>query len=82
MDWYDTADRLYTMTFLDYAFNNNTALGAESTWESSKNWDGTEKTNGTHFFDKVTENNTMLVASIFDRDNEDYSGSKKTRYGH
>jgi hypothetical protein len=73
MGWYDTAGRLYTMTFLDYAFNNNTALGAGSTWKSSKNWDGTEKTNGTLFFDKVTENNTMLIASIFDRDNEDYS---------
>ncbi len=73
MGWWDTHPRLYTMTFLDYAFNNNTALGAESTWESSANWDGMDHTNGTHLFEYITENNTMLIASIFDRDNDDYS---------
>ncbi len=73
MDWYDTAGRLYTMTFLDYAFNNNTALGAGTTWTDSTIWDGTTRSNGTHFYEDVTEGNTWVIASVFDRDNDDYS---------
>ncbi len=73
MDWYDTAGRLYTMAFLDYAFNNNTALGAGTTWKDSKIWDGTTRSNGTHLYEDITEGNTWVVASVFDRDNDDYS---------
>jgi hypothetical protein len=72
MDWYDTADRLYTMTFLDYAFNQNLALGSGSTWTDSEKWDGLDHTNGTHYYENVTEENTWLVAALFDRDNENY----------
>jgi hypothetical protein len=72
MKWYDTADRLYTMTFLDYAFNQNLALGADETWTDSTKWDGTNHTNGTAFFENITEENTWIVASLFDRDNENY----------
>jgi len=73
MGWYDTADRLYTNAFLDYAFNQNLAIGAGQTWEDSTNWDGKDHDNGTHVYDKITEDNTILIASIFDKTNNDYT---------
>ncbi len=73
MGWYDLNARLYTMTFLDYAFNNNTAISAGSIWKDSANWDGMDHSNGTHLFDDVTESNTWVIASIFNQDNNKYS---------
>jgi hypothetical protein len=71
--YYDTNDTLYSMVFLDYAFNQNLALGTGETWTSSKNWDGMDHTNGSACFFNSTQDNTWVVASIFDRDNDDYA---------
>jgi len=75
MGWYDTADKLYTMAFLDYAFNQNITLDGKSLWGSSINWDGLDHTNGTkkYAYENVTEDNTILIASIFDRTNNNYT---------
>ncbi len=75
MGWYDTADRLYTMAFLDYALNHNINLKGKSTWNSSIHWDGIDHTNGTkkYVYENVTEDNTWVIASIFNRDNNNYT---------
>jgi hypothetical protein len=73
MGWYDRNDTLFTMAFLDYAYNENITLHGGESWDGSKNWDGMDHTNGTHFYENVTESNTWIVASLFNRDNNYYS---------
>ena len=73
MGWYDSADRLYTMAFLCYAFDRNLALGGGGTWNGSKNWDGMDHHNGTHKYQFVSEANTIVIASMLDRENNAYA---------
>jgi hypothetical protein len=68
MGWYDTADYPYTMVFLDYAFNQNIYINAGNTWNGSKNWDGLDYHNGTHYFENITQDNTIVIASVFNPD--------------
>jgi len=70
MGWEDNEGNLYTFAFLDYAFNEDISISAGGTWEDSANWDGMEHTNGTHFYERVTQHNTWTIASVFDEDTD------------
>jgi len=73
MGWYDTFNDPYTMAFLDYAFNQDIGITAGSTWDGSTNWDGEDHYDGHgHKFERIAEDNTMVIASVFDEDS-DYS---------
>ena len=73
MGWYDRNDTLFMMAFLDYAINKDISINSGSTWENSTKWDGMDHTNGTHFYENITESNTWIVASLFNRDNNNFS---------
>jgi hypothetical protein len=60
MGWYDTGGQLYTFAFLDYAWNEDIAINSGGTWEDSISWDGSS-----HGFPSITEDNIMVIASVF-----------------
>ena len=71
--WYnDKFGYPYTFEFKNYAFNEDKALSAGATWDDSKGWDGLDYTNGTHNFGHITQDNIMVIAAVFDEDNDDY----------
>jgi len=65
--WNDPFGNPYTFAFLDYAFNQNIGISAGSTWSGSKNWDGLDYNNGTHCFENITQDNIMVIASVFNQ---------------
>ena len=69
MDWKDTGGDLYTMAFLDWAFNEVISIPAAGSWSDTMTWSGA--LNG---FPSVTQENTMVIAAVFnDEWNQGYS---------
>ena len=60
MGWYDTAGKLYTFPFLDFAFNEPLSISAGGSWSDSTTWDGS-----THGYSSITEDNLMVIAAVF-----------------
>ena len=60
MGWKDTGGHLYTMAFLDWAFNEPISIPGGGSWSNTKTWDGAS--NG---FPSVTKKNTMVIAAVF-----------------
>jgi glutaredoxin len=59
-DWKDTNGDLYTMAFLDWAFNEAISIPAAGSWSDTMTWNGA--VNG---FPSVTKDNTMVIAAVF-----------------
>ncbi|UCD14447.1 MAG: hypothetical protein JSW60_03260 [Thermoplasmatales archaeon] len=73
MGWKDNGGNPYTFAFLDYAMNKNISISKGSTWGGSTDWDGEDYHDGHGTrFDKITQNNTMVIATVFDEET-DYS---------
>jgi hypothetical protein len=69
MGWNDSwsPPRPYTYTFLDYAFNEDIAIGAGGTWNGSTTWVGYDHNDGHgNDFGIITPNNVTVVAAVFD----------------
>jgi hypothetical protein len=81
MGWKDYGDNLYTFAFLSYAFNKDISIDADDTFFKSVTWDGSKQTNGTHFFSNVTQENTWIIASIFDENTENTDETDGFRLG-
>jgi len=60
MGWKDTAGDLYTMTFLDWAFNEAISIPSAGSWSDTMSWNG-----ALHGFPSVTQGNTMVIAAVF-----------------
>jgi thiol-disulfide isomerase/thioredoxin len=60
MGWTDTAGDLYTMAFLDWAFNKAISIPSGGTWSDSMTWNG--QLNG---FPSVTKSNMFVIAAVF-----------------
>jgi glutaredoxin len=60
MGWKDTANKLYTFPFLDWAFNEPLSVSAGGSWNDSMTWDGSA-----HGFPSVTYDNIMVIAAVF-----------------
>jgi hypothetical protein len=60
MGWKDTAGNLYTMAFLDYAFDQSIGMSGGGTWSDTTTWNGL--TNG---FPSITKTNTFVIAAVF-----------------
>jgi hypothetical protein len=72
--WLDKFDDPYTFAFLDYAYNGEVSIGAGNTFVNSKTWDGLDYSNGYgNFFDEIKQGNTMVIASVFNHYNSDYT---------
>ncbi len=73
MGWKDNEGNPYTFAFLNYAFNEDIGISAGGTWDDSTGWDGVDHYDGHgHSFENVTQNNTMVIAAVFD-ENSDYT---------
>jgi hypothetical protein len=75
--WLDYYHLPYTMAFLDYAWNEDVEISADSSWNDSMEWDGCDFDNGLFdddkiIFDDIFQDNTMVVASVFNA-NTNYS---------
>jgi hypothetical protein len=60
MGWKDAAGNLYTMAFLDWAFNEPLSISSGSSWSDSMTWNGL-----TSGFPSVTRQNTFIIAAVF-----------------
>jgi len=70
--WNDKFGNPYTFEFKDYAFNENIGISGGSTWSDSTEWDGLDYNDGHgHTFENTTQDNTMVIAAVFDS-NTDY----------
>jgi len=74
--WLDTWDHPYTFAFLDYAWNEDVTLSGGGSWSDSTEWDGEDHHNGGsggwQYYDEIWQDNTMVIAAVFDEDNNDY----------
>jgi hypothetical protein len=75
-EWYDDKfNNPYTFEFKDYAANKDIPLDAGETWSDTIYWDGfdhNDKDDPPRDFGHMKENNTMVVAAVFDKDNDKY----------
>ena len=58
--WVDTGGVTYTMTFLDWAFNEPLSISSGGTWSDSVTWDGSS-----HGYPTVTPGNTIIIAAAY-----------------
>ncbi len=58
--WVDTGGVTYTMTFLDWAFNDPLSISSGGTWSDSISWDGSS-----HGYPTVTQGNTIVIAAAY-----------------
>ncbi|EMR74602.1 hypothetical protein MBGDF03_00311 [Thermoplasmatales archaeon SCGC AB-540-F20] len=67
--WYnDKFGNPYTFEFKNYAYNQDVTLSAGATWDPDPiGWDGLDYTNGTHNFGHITQDNIMVIASVFNQ---------------
>jgi thiol-disulfide isomerase/thioredoxin len=65
MGWYDSGGYIYTMPFLDYAFDESISISVGGTWDDSVTWDGSPQ------YTTVTEGNIMVIASVFESNRVD-----------
>jgi hypothetical protein len=76
--WDDKWGDPYTHAFLDYAWNQDVTISASSSWDDTDIWDGYEHNTGYsgeyyQDFGNITQDNIIVIASIFDEDNNDYA---------
>ena len=72
--WDDKWGDPYTFAFLDYAWNEDVDFSGGGTWDDSNGWDGYDHQTGYgQYYENITQDNIMVIASIFDEDNDDYA---------
>jgi len=73
--WLDKFHLPYTYALLDYAWNEDVQISSGGTWQDSMIWDGLDYDNGKsgdekEVFDEIFQDNTVIIASVFDEDTE------------
>jgi thiol-disulfide isomerase/thioredoxin len=69
MGWNDAWGNAYTFAFLDYAFNEDISIDAESTWQSSTIWNGNTHNDGHgHTFGGISQDNIMVIVAVFNEE--------------
>jgi hypothetical protein len=58
--WRDTGGATYTMTFLDWAFNEPLSIPVGGSWSDTITWDG-----ASHGYTTVTKENTLVIAAAY-----------------
>ena len=72
--WNDQWGDPYTFAFLDYAWNEDIIISSGGSWDNTTSWDGYEHQTGyNEYYQNITQNNIMVIATIFDEDNNDYA---------
>ena len=60
--WKDKSGKNYHFAFLDYAFDQDVVIKANSIWSKSRAWDGKA-----HGFGDISQDNVVVIAAIFDK---------------
>ncbi|UCF50483.1 MAG: hypothetical protein JSU91_03095 [Thermoplasmatales archaeon] len=77
--WDDKFGYPYTFEFKDYALNQDMELNSGDTYSETIYWDGMDHDDAggddwnPHIFDYITQENIMVIASVFDKDNDKYT---------
>ena len=72
--WDDKWGDPYTFCFLHYAWNEDVTLSSGGTWDDSMSWDGEDYQTGYDvYYDFIIQENTMVIASVFDEDTSDWA---------
>ena len=72
--WDDKWGNPFTHAFLDYAWNEDVTISGSGSWEDTVCWDGYDYQTGYgDYYQNITQDNILLVASIFDEDNNYYA---------
>lgn len=75
--WDDKWGDPYTFAFLDYAWNQDVTISGAGTWDDTVIWDGYEHNTGypenDQDYGNITQDNIMVIASVFDENNNDYA---------
>jgi len=72
--WNDQWGDPYTFAFLDYAWNEDITIGGGGIWDDTIIWDGYDHQTGyDEFYKNITQDNIMVIATIFNEDNNDYA---------
>ena len=58
--WIDTGGVTYTMTFLDWAFNDPLSISSGGSWSDSMTWDGSS-----HGYPTITKENIIVIAAVY-----------------
>ena len=61
--WHDTNNLPYGFAFLNYAFNQDILINSGNTWQDTTVWNGND-----YGFGSITQDNTMVVAAVFNDD--------------
>ena len=61
--WTDTNSQPYGFAFLNYAFNQDISINTGNTWQDTTVWNGND-----YGFGSITQDNTMVVAAVFNDD--------------
>jgi len=61
--WTDTNSLPYGFAFLNYAFNQDISINTGNTWQDTTVWNGND-----YGFGSITQDNTMVVAAVFNDD--------------
>jgi hypothetical protein len=73
--WDDKFGDPYTFEFKDYAYNKDVTLNESETFSETIYWDGCDYNDADdppRYFDHIEQDNIMIVAAMFDRDNNKY----------
>jgi hypothetical protein len=76
--WIDKYGKPYTFEFKDYALNEDMPLDSGDTFSETIYWDGMDHDDAggdewePHIFDYIIQENTMVFATVFDKDNDKY----------
>jgi hypothetical protein len=72
--WADKWGDPYNFAFLDYAWNEDVTISDSGSWEDTIFWDGYDYQTGYgDYYRNITQDNILIVASIFDEDNNNYA---------
>lgn len=83
MGWYDTAGKLYTFPFLDYAFNQDITVSSGGTYHGSITWDGHDYYTGYgDDFGDITYGNIMIIGTVFNQTSKYSDDSTGYRVGN
>jgi hypothetical protein len=73
--WDDKFGDPYTFEFKDYAYNGDTTISAGDSFSETIYWDGCDYNDADdppRYFDHIEQDNIMVIASVFDKDNDKY----------
>jgi hypothetical protein len=83
MGWQnDYENTPYTFAFLDYAYNNDVTISADSNWQNTISWDGHNYNDGYgNNFGGISYGNILVIATVFNSSTDETDETRGFRVG-